>query len=116
MMTTLTIARSTTLAQLLTMLVEHGPEALLAADGVEAKAEILLVGHLTIGRTERHAYGDDAAWAAWDALRSEHGDRLREMDRAFRARIMAANDELVARTTPQGVGSTGGDWLAERGR
>ncbi len=104
------------LSTLIALLVEHGADALLAAEGIEACAGALLTGPLTIRERDRAAYGDAAAWAAWEALRADHGDRLRAMADAYRDRIRAENDRACDRAQIRGTGSVGGDWLRETGR
>lgn len=93
----LTIPPFATLARdILPMLVEHGPEALLAASGIETCARSLLESPRTICPADRSSYGDADTWAAWDALRAEHGQRLREIAEEYTARSMAENDRRVA--------------------
>lgn len=115
-MSRLVLARFGGLSEALALLVAHGPDALLDAEGIELYARALLEGHATIRPEERAAYGDAAAWAAWEALRATHGARLRAMVATETARALAENDQRVAATTPQGAGAMGGDWFAEDGR
>lgn len=113
---TITIPRYATLPALLALLVEHGAEALLSAEGIGACAEALLLGPLTIADHARASYGDAATWAAWEALRADHADRLTAMVDARKAQVRAANERACAAAQIHGQGSTGGDWLADSGR
>lgn len=112
-MSRLVLARFGGLSEALALLVAHGPAALLDAEGIELHARALLEGHRTIRPEERAAYGDAAAWAAWEAPRATHGARLRALAAAATAQALADNARRVAATTPHGAGATGGDWLDE---
>lgn len=74
---------------------------------------MLLHGPLTIRAADRVLYGSEATWAAWDALRAEHGSELAAMATAHRAEGRAANERACERAQIHGAGSTGGEWFGE---
>lgn len=88
----LVLHRQATLPELLKLLVAHGGEALIAAEGFDAKAEAMLYGPLTIYPENRAKYGDQATWAAWDAFREDFGGRLKAMFERHSADSLADNE------------------------
>lgn len=103
------IRKWATLAEILALLVKHGGDALLQADGIEPYVDGLSCGHMTIWPSERHLYGDESTWDIWEAFRRTHGATLRTMTKEYLDRIMRENDELVRATTPCA------DYFSERG-
>lgn len=91
------IERTTTVPQALEMLVEHGPQALLAADGLGRLARHLLELPYTIYADDRHLYGDAATWAAWDDLRARHGEELRRLATEHATQSAAENAARIER-------------------